>query len=212
VAKSDSVTVGENRMAITLQKGQRITLEKNGGQLTHICVGVNWGAIEKKGLFSSKKEAVDLDASCITFDENKNPLEVVYFGQLTGQGIKHSGDDLTGDMDGDDDLDNEIITVDLTQVSDKATQIAFVLNSYRGHDFKDIPFASIRLYEGTPTRVDNVFASFDIANDAKFAGSVAMVMGKLYKHKDTWKFSAIGEPTADTKLEQTVLTVQKNYL
>lgn len=200
-------------MAITLQKGQRITLEKNGGQLTHICVGVNWGAIEKKGLFgSSKKEAVDLDASCITFDENKNPLEVVYFGQLTGQGIKHSGDDLTGDMDGDDDLDNEIITVDLTQVSDKATQIAFVLNSYRGHDFKDIPFASIRLYEGTPTKVNNVFATFDIANDAKFAGSVAMVMGKLYKHNGNWKFSAIGDSTTDTKLEQTVLTVQKNYL
>ena len=198
---------------ITLQKGQRITLEKKGEQLTHICVGVNWGAIEKKGLFgSSSKEAVDLDASCITFDENKNKLEVVYFGQLTGQGIKHSGDDLTGDMNGDDGLDNEIITVDLKQVSEKVSQIAFVLNSYRGHDFKDIPFASIRLYEGTPTRVDNVFATFDIANDAKFAGSVAMVMGKLYKHNGNWKFGAIGEPTKDAKLEQTVATVQKNYL
>lgn len=200
-------------MAITLQKGQRISLEKNGGQLSQICVGVNWGAIEKKGLFGgSKKEAVDLDASCITFDENKTLLEVVYYRELTGQGIKHSGDDLTGDMDGDDDLDNEIITVDLTKVSDKTSQIVFVLNSYRGHDFKDIPFASIRLYEGTPTRIDNVVASFDIANDTKFAGSVAMVMGKLYKHNGNWKFSAIGDPTDDKSLEQTILTVQKNYL
>jgi tellurium resistance protein TerZ len=201
-------------MAITLQKGQRITLEKNGNQLNHICVGVNWGAIEKKkGFFGgSEKEAVDLDASCITFDENKNRLELVYFGQLAGQGIKHSGDDLTGDMDGDDGLDNEIITVDLTRVSDKATQIVFVLNSFQGHDFKDIPFASIRLYEGTPTRVDNVFATFDIANDKKFAGSVSMVMGKLYKHNGIWKFSAIGDSTTDTKLEQSVATVQKNYL
>lgn len=199
-------------MAITLQKGQRITLEKNGSDLTHICVGVNWGAIEKKGFFGSKKEPVDLDASCITYDEHKNPLETVYFCKTTGQGIKHSGDDVTGDMDGDDGLDNEVITVDLTQVSTKVTQIVFVLNSFRGHDFKDIPFASIRLYEGTPKRVDNIFASFDIANDAKFAGSVAMVMGKLYKHNGSWKFSAIGESTTDKKLEQTVLTVQKNYL
>lgn len=200
-------------MAISLQKGQRLSLEKDGKKLTQVCVGVNWGAIEKKGLFgSSSKESVDLDASCITFDENKNLLDKVYFGQLTGQGIKHSGDDLTGDMDGDDDLDNEIITIDLTQVSDKATQITFVLNSYSGQDFKDIPFASIRLYEGTPKRVDNVFASFDIANDAKFAGSVAMVMGKLYKHNDSWKFTAIGEATRDSNLDNLITTVQKQYL
>jgi len=201
-------------MALTLQKGQRINLEKaDGGQLTHVCVGVNWGAIETKGFFGGKKkEAVDLDASCATFDGQKNVLETVYFAKLRGQGISHSGDDLTGDMDGDDDLDNEIITVDLTKVQATVEQIVFVLNSFRGHDFKDIPFASIRLYEGTPTRVDNVFATFDIANDAKFAGSVSMVMGKLYKKDGSWKFSAIGDATSDKRLEDTVKTVQKQYL
>ncbi len=201
-------------MAITLQKGQRISLEKeNGGQLAQVCVGVNWGAIETKGFFGgAKKEAVDLDASCITFDKEKKLLEIVYFGELKGQGIQHSGDDLTGDMDGDDDLDNEIITVDLTRVSEKVDQIVFVLNSFQGHDFKDIPFASIRLYEGSASRVDNVIALFDIANDVKFAGSVSMVMGKFYKKDGVWKFTAIGDSTADKKLEQTVLTVQKNYL
>lgn len=200
-------------MALTLQKGQRISLEKsNGEQLTQVCVGVNWGAIEVKGWFKSKKEAVDLDASCVTFDAQKNILETVYFGQLRGQGISHSGDDLTGDMDGDDDLDNEIITVDLTKVKTNVEQIVFVLNSFRGHDFKDIPFASIRLYEGTPTRVDSVFATFDIANDARFAGSVSMVMGKLYKKDGSWKFSAIGDATSDKRLEGTIQTVQKQYL
>jgi tellurium resistance protein TerZ len=105
------------------------------------------------------------DASCIAFDENKNHMEVVYFANLTGQGIKNSGYDQIGDMDSEDNLDNEIITVVLKKVSDKVTQIIFVLNSYHSHDFKHIPFASIRLYEGTPTRVDHVFASFNIAND-----------------------------------------------
>jgi tellurium resistance protein TerZ len=201
-------------MALTLQKGQRISLEKaDGGQLSQVCVGVNWGAIEVKGFFGGiKKEAVDLDASCATFDGQKNVLETVYFGQLKGQGISHSGDDLTGDMDGDDDLDNEIITVDLTKIKANVEQIVFVLNSFRGHDFKSIPFASIRLYEGTPTRVDNVIATFDIANDARFAGSVSMVMGKLYKKDGSWKFSAIGDATSDKRLEATIQTVQKQYL
>jgi tellurium resistance protein TerZ len=67
-------------MAISLQKGQKISLEKsNGSALTNICVGVNWGAITKKGFFGTKTVAVDLDASCAIFDANKNLLDVVYF-------------------------------------------------------------------------------------------------------------------------------------
>lgn len=201
-------------MSVSLQKGQRISLEKDGGgQLTKMCVGVNWGAMDKKGFFGGKKKvAVDLDASCAVFDANKNPIEVIYFGNLRGQGIQHSGDDLTGDMEGDDGLDNEVIMVDLSSVHNGAEQIVFVLNSFRGQDFKDIPFASIRLYEGTPERVDNVFAKYDIANDPKFAGSVSMVMGKLYKKDGQWKFTAVGDTTQDRKLEHTLQTVQRSYL
>jgi len=200
-------------MAISLQKGQRISLEKeDGGQLTQMCVGVNWGAIDKKGLFGKKKVAVDLDASCGTFDSNKNALEVIYYGQLRGQGIQHSGDDLTGDMEGDDGLDNEVIMVNLSQVRPETDQIVFVLNSFQGQDFKDIPFASIRLYEGTPDRVDKVHATFDIANDPKFSGSVSMVMGKLYKKTGQWKFTAIADATRDKKLQDTMKTVQAQYL
>jgi tellurium resistance protein TerZ len=201
-------------MAISLTKGQRISLEKDGGgQMTQMCVGVNWGAIEKKGFFGgTKKEAVDLDASCATFDAKKELLEVIYFGQLKGTGIQHSGDDLEGDMDGDDGLDNEVIVVNLSQISTNVDQIVFVLNSFQGHDFKTIPFASIRLYEGTPTRVDKIHATFDIANDSKFSGSVSMIMGKLYKKDGNWKFSAVGDPTSDKKLEATIKTVQSQYL
>jgi tellurium resistance protein TerZ len=152
-------------MAINLQKGQRISLEKeNGTKLQNICVGINWGAIEKKGwLGGIKKEAVDLDASCAVFDTNKNVLDVVYFGNLRSidSAITHSGDDLTGDMGGDDGLDNEVIKVNFDLLNPSATHVAFVLNSFRGHDFGTIPFASIRIYEGTPTSVTTVFAKFD---------------------------------------------------
>ncbi|MDN3671575.1 TerD family protein [Flavobacterium branchiarum] len=202
-------------MAINLEKGQRINLEKsNGTKLQNICVGVNWGAIEKKGLFGTKKEPVDLDASCAIYDEKKNHIDSVNFRKLQSndQAIKHSGDDLTGDLNGDDGLDNEVITLDFSRISPSANHVAFFINSFRGQDFKDIPFASIRIYEGTPTRVNQEYARYDIANDASFAGNVSMVLGVFYKRNDEWKFSAIGTPTRDKKLEETILTIQQNHL
>jgi tellurium resistance protein TerZ len=203
-------------MAIKLEKGQRINLEKsNGNKLQNLCVGVNWGAIEKKGFFGGKKmEAVDLDASCATFTASNQPLEIIYFGNLKSKNgsIRHSGDDLTGDMGGDDGLDNEVITVDLAALPAEVEKIAFVLNSFRGHDFKTIPFASIRIYEGTQSRVNEVFATYDIANDATFAGSVSMVMGVFYKRNGEWKFNAIGESTRDRDLQGTLSTVISKYL
>ncbi|SOD12666.1 TerD family protein [Pedobacter xixiisoli] len=202
-------------MAINLEKGQRINLEKsNGAKLQSICVGINWGAIVKKGLFGNKKEPVDLDASCAIYDENKRNLDTVSFRQLKSRdgAIKHSGDDLTGDLNGDDGLDNEVITLDLSKLNPAANYVGFFINSFRGQDFKDIPFASIRIYEGTPTRVNEVFAKYDIANDSAFAGNVSMVLGVFYKRNGDWKFNAIGLPTADRNLEQTVVTIQQNHL
>ena len=202
-------------MAINLEKGQRINLEKsNGSKLVNICVGVNWGAIEKKGFFGTKKEPVDLDASCAVYDEKKNHIDSVNFRKLISndRAIKHSGDDLTGDLNGDDGLDNEVITLDFSQLTPSASYVAFFINSFRGQDFKDIPFASIRIYEGTPTRVSQEFARYDIANDASFAGNVSMVLGVFYKRNDEWKFNAVGVPTNDKKLEQTIVTIQQNHL
>lgn len=204
-------------MAINLQKGQRITLEKtNGTKLQNICVGINWGAIEKKGLFGfgKSKEAVDLDASCILYDGNKIVSEIIYFGNLKSKNksVVHSGDDLTGDMDGNDGLDNEVISVDLSRLDPSINYVAFVLNSFKGQDFGTIPFASIRIYEGTPSSVREVFAKYDIANGAGFAGHVSMVMGVFYKRNGEWKFNAIGEPTKDKKLQDTVISVTNKYL
>lgn len=200
-------------MAIDLVKGQRISLKKSdGSRLNTFCVGANWGAIEKKGFFGTKKEAVDLDLSVAVFDENKNLVDIIYYGNLRGPGIYHSGDDLTGDLDGDDGLDNEVIEINLSQVPNNVSNIVFILNSYKQQDFATIPFASIRLYEGTPTKVNNVYAVYNVASDPKFAGYVSMVLGKLYKKNNEWKFAAIGEPTKDRDLKSTVITVMNKYL
>ena len=202
-------------MAISIQKGQRISLEKSGGgTLNQLCLGANWGAIEKKGLFGKKTVAVDLDASVALFNSDKKLIDLVYFGQLAAKkgGIVHSGDDTEGDIDGDDGLDNEVISINLSSVDSDVEQIVFILNSYKGQDFKEIPFASLRIYEGTASRVDSVFATYDIANDTKFEGALSIIMGKLYRHNGSWKFSAIGDPSTDKKLETIVSTVQQKYI
>jgi tellurium resistance protein TerZ len=206
---------------ISLKKGQKISLKKdNGDSLTKFCVGANWGMVEtqSKGFFGigggTSKKAVDLDVSCGLFDKDKNLVEKIYYGNKNSRdgAIKHSGDDLTGDDGGDDGLDNEIITVDLTKIDSKVDQIVFVLNSFNKVPFDVVPYSHIRLYEGTPSRVENEVAKYNISAEPDFTNKISMVMGKLYRHNEEWKFSAIGRATSDTKLPQLLETVKQDFL
>ena len=221
-------------MAIRLEKGQRINLEKsNGSKLTSFCVGCNWGAITKNtffGLFSSNVD-VDLDLSCLMFDSEGNPVDHIYsplyrFGDRNvglpngkldsiDRALHHTGDDREGDQNGDDGLDNEIITVDLNRVDAKVNQIVFFLNIYNNEDFQgdfsEIPYASIRMYEGTASKVREVFASYDVATKSNCVGMRALVMGKLYRRNGEWKFAAIGDAFEDKSIVHTIVRVMKNY-
>ena len=220
-------------MAIRLEKGQRINLEKsNGSKLMNFCVGCNWGAIVKKTLFglSSKVVDVDLDLSCLMFDVDGKPVDHIWsplyrFGDKVGlpsgkldsidRALHHTGDDLQGDQNGDDGLDNEIITVDLSKVDSKVNSIVFFLNIYNNDeysgDFSGIPYASIRMYEGTPSRVNEVFAQYDVATRTDCVGKRALVMGKLYRHNGEWKFAAIGDSFEDRSIVFTIARVAKDY-
>lgn len=219
-------------MAINLQKGQKIDLKKSSGStLNEFCVGVNWGAIEKKGFLGLSKSAtqVDLDLSCVMIDSTNKLADYLYSpeykpdflakyglapGKLTSKtgSLKHSGDDRAGDSGGDDGLDNEVISVNLATVDPNITQIFFFLNNVGAEDFSQIPYAKIRMYEGTPTKVKEVFASYNVSAEAQFSGKKALIMGKLYKRDNEWKFNAIGDPTEDTFLGQTIQRIVKSYL
>lgn len=219
-------------MAITLAKGQKIDLRKSSGEtLTNFCVGVNWGAIETKSFFGLSKNVknIDLDLSCILIDDQNKLCDHLYsplyrvealqqFGLPKGKllssdgALKHTGDDLAGDTGGDDGLDNEIITVDLSRVDAKVNQIFFFLNNAGNEDFSQIPYAKIRMYEGTPTRVVSEFASYNVSADSQYLNKRSIIMGKLYKRNNEWKFSAIGDPTEDTFLGQTIHKIVQSYL
>ena len=219
-------------MAIRLEKGQRINLEKtNGSKLTSFCVGCNWGAITKKSFFGliDKTVDVDLDLSCLLFDANGEVIDHIWSplynlskaklpqGKLDSidRALHHTGDDLTGDQNGDDGLDNEIITVDLSRVNSNVNSIVFFLNIYNNEeyqgDFSGIPYASIRMYEGTATKVREVFAQYDVATRTDCVGKRALVMGKLYRHNGEWKFAAIGDAFEDRSIVFTIARVAKDY-
>lgn len=223
-------------MAIRLEKGQKINLEKaDGAKLTNFCVGCNWGSIEKEGkkflgLFGGSKEVidVDLDLSCIMLNAKGEICDHIYspdyrheflaqYGMPPGKldsneyALHHSGDDRQGDQGGDDGLDNEIISVDLTKVHGDVEQIFFFLNNVGAGDFSLIPYASIRMYEGTPEHVKEVFAQYDVAAEPQYAKKTALVMGKLYRRDNAWRFAAIGDAHPDRNLCETIRRIVGQY-
>lgn len=206
----------EKRTGISLKKGNSISLEKSGKRLEHIIVGLNWGAIEKKALWGlvRNKEAVDLDGTVAVFDAQGNSLEIIYYNNLVSldRAMKHSGDDREGDLFGDDDEDNETISIQLPQVNPQAHQIVFLLTSYKGQAFDTIPYSKIRVWETENGKIKEAFASFNLSAEDAFAGKTAMVLGKLVRKGDTWEFKAIGEGCPTQKVSETVTFVQKNYL
>jgi tellurium resistance protein TerZ len=206
----------EKRTGISLKKGNSISLEKSGKKLEHIVVGLNWGAIEKKALWGlvRNKEAVDLDGTVAVFDAQGNTMEIIYYNNLTSldRAMKHSGDDREGDLFGDDDTDNETISIQLPQVNPNAQQIVFLLTSYKGQTFDTIPYSKIRVWETENGNIKEAFASFNLSAEDVFAGKTAMVLGKLIRKGDTWEFKAIGEGCPTQKVSETVAFVQKNYL
>ncbi len=206
----------EKKHGIRLAKGSSISLEKEGHQLEEVCIGLNWGAIYKKSFFGLLNEMVpvDLDGSATLFDANGNELDTVYYAKLTSKdkAVLHSGDDLTGDLHGDDGKDNEVILVKLKKVNPEVHSIVFHLTSYKKQDFQTIPFAKIRIFEGTRKYVDRVLASFNVAGDTKYSQKTSMVMAKLERQGNSWKFEAIGEPSNGKNIEEVIEDIQRRFV
>lgn len=207
----------DKKTGINLKKGTSIRLEKNGIPLNNVCIGLNWGAIDRSPKILNHflgSKTVDLDGSVGLFSNGKC-VDTVYYRKLISSdgSIKHSGDDLTGDMNGDDGLDNEVIVSRLSKVSRNVDQIVFFLNSYKKQDFAEIPYSKIRIYEGTPSHVKEVLATFNLSSDDKYAGYISMVMAKIVKQADnSWKFHAIGEPVKSTSVRDTIKVIKERFL
>lgn len=184
-------------MAVSLSKGQRISLEKTGGGgLRKVRMGLGWDPAEapkKSGFFGSMfgggtATEIDLDASCLLLDTQKNLLDVVWFRQLQSRdgSIKHSGDNLTGEGDGDD----ETIFVDLTRLPGNVAYLAFTVCSFRGQTFNEVAGAFCRLVDDSN---NTEMAKFNLSDKGAHTGVVMAIMNR---DGAGWQMKAVGTPTS----------------
>lgn len=174
-------------MSVSLSKGQTVSLKKNdGGTLTHVRMGLGWDAVKKKGLFGGmKSQSIDLDASAVLYDANRNVVDQVWFSQLRSQdgSVQHSGDNLTGDGEGDD----ESITVHLDRVPAQVHTLVFLVNSFTGQNFSQIENAFCRLVDETNGAE---IARYDLTGSGSHT---AQVMAKVTRDGSGWSMTAIGQ-------------------
>lgn len=175
-------------MAVNLQKGQKISLDKEAGvKLTKIIMGLGWDAVKTKGFlgFGGKAQEIDLDASCILFDEQGNQTDAAWFRQLQSKdgSVIHTGDNRTGAGDGDD----EQIIVDLTKIPAQVKSLVFTVNSFTGQNFSQIENATCRIINAANNQE---VARFNLST---LGAHNAQIMAKIYRHGGEWKMHAIGE-------------------
>ncbi|RAY15504.1 TerD family protein [Actinomadura craniellae] len=172
-------------MTVSMVKGQRISLEKPGDALQLVRMGLGWDAVKKRGFFGSREQEIDLDASCVLFADGQI-ADVVFFGKLTSDdgSVRHTGDNLTGAGDGDD----ESVIVDLSRLPVHVTSLVFTVSSFNGQTFNEV--------ENAFCRVVNERDNAELARYTLTGGGAhtAMVMAKLYRNPAGWKMNAIGEP------------------
>ncbi len=174
-------------MAISLTKGGNVSLTKQAPGLTAVVVGLGWDARTTDG------QAFDLDASAIVCDASGRVLSdqhFVFFNNLaTPDGaVRHSGDNLTGEGEGDD----EQIQVNLAGLGAEVDKIVFPVSIYAadtsGQSFGQVRNAFIRVVN----QADNAeIARYDLSEDA--STETAMIFGELYRSGAEWKFRAVGQ-------------------
>lgn len=192
-------------MSINMTKGQKISLSKDGGSLTRVKMGLGWDPVSspKKGLFkrSAPEKQIDLDASVVLLDDNRQVIDTVWFRQLRSKdgSVQHTGDNLTGAGDGDD----ESILVDLPSVPANVSVLAFTVNSFSAQGFGEVANAFCRVVDET---TGDEFARYDLSAQGSHS---ALVIAKVYRHGGEWKMAALGDPGAGKTVTEILPLVQQ---
>jgi stress response protein SCP2 len=164
---------------VSLRKQQTVSLVKTGAPaLKTVRMGLGWDPVRRGA-------DVDLDASVIAFDVRGRDVEKVWYGNLRGFGdaILHSGDNLTGEGEGDD----ELITIALDRLPKEVEGLVFTVNSFRGQKFTELKTAYCRLLDD---RGDEL-VRYDLGDAEAKTG---VLMAKLVREPDgTWSMTALGE-------------------
>ncbi|MBM7700863.1 TerD family protein [Kurthia huakuii] len=174
-------------MGISLQKGQKVDLTKGNPGLSNIVVGLGWDTNKYDG-----GQDFDLDSSVFLLNEASkvdDPANFVFYNNTVGGNgsVEHSGDNLTGVGDGDD----EAVKVDLQNVPQNVSRIAFTVTIHdadaRGQNFGMVSNSFIRIIDAAS---NTELIRYDLGED--FSIETAIVVGELYRHGTEWKFNAVG--------------------
>lgn len=176
-------------MAVSLNKGGRISLSKENPGLKKILVGLGWDARATDGA------DYDLDASAFILspgDKVRTEEDFIFYNNLVGAkgAVEHQGDNRTGDGEGDD----EVIKMDLAQLDTQADigKISMVVTIHeadaKGQNFGQIENAYIRVVN---EETGKEIVRFDLTED--YSIETAMIFGEIYKKDGEWRFSAVGQ-------------------
>lgn len=174
-------------MAIQLSKGQRIDLTKTNPGLTRAVIGLGWDTNKYQG-----GHDFDLDASAFLVDASDkctNDQDFIFYNNLThpSESVIHTGDNLTGEGDGDD----EQLIVDFSKIPSYVHKIGITVTIHdaeaRRQNFGQVTNAFVRLVDDA---TDQELLRFDLGED--FSIETAVVICELYRHGNEWKFNAIG--------------------
>ncbi|MFE6924415.1 TerD family protein [Nocardia sp. NPDC057663] len=152
--------------------------------LTHITMGLGWDPV-RSGTFRRRGKDIDLNAAALSFSGPRF-VDIAYHEQLTSRdgAIRHLGDSLDGVGDGDD----EVMVVDLTRLDPDVTTVVLLVTCYTGQRFEQIENAFTRV---TDSATGTELARIDLAAARSHTG---LVLGKLQRSHDDWKFALIAEP------------------
>lgn len=177
-------------MPVNLSKGGKVSLAKAAADagvagLSKVVVGLGWDTNRYDG-----GSDFDLDASAFLVKEDgkvRSDSDFIFYGNKEGSGVTHTGDNRTGDGDGDD----EQIIIDLNSVPADVQKIAFTVTIYeaesRSQNFGMVENSFIRVVdEATGTEL----IRYDLGED--YSIETAVVVGELYRNNGEWKFNAVG--------------------
>jgi len=176
-------------MGINLSKGQRVNLEKS---MTLALVGLGWDTNQYDGGYD-----FDLDAAAFLLGENGKVLkdeDFVFYNNLDGRNgaVVHTGDNLTGEGEGDD----EVILIDFTKVPNEIKKIAITVTIHeavqRGQNFGQVSNAYVRV--ARRSNKDDMTGIEELKYDLmeEFSIETAIVVCEIYRHGNDWKFNAVG--------------------
>lgn len=174
-------------MAINLVKGQKIDLTKGNPHLKKVIIGLGWDTNKYSGGCD-----FDLDASVFLVGSNGRTNydeDFIFYNNLKSrnEAVIHTGDNRTGEGDGDD----EQILLEFAKMPADVDRMAVTVTIHeamqRGQNFGQVSNAYVHVMnEETGEEV----LRYDLGED--FSVETAIVVCEIYRSNGEWKFSAIG--------------------